>query len=1050
MKGLKLFTAVILIAVLVVSVAPVSFADTVDVYFSVKLDSEEVKEGTLTANVTAVSFEDKDEAVKIYAVHYSKDNEIKNKSVLSETVPANDRADYEIELDIVNAEEGDKVKLFAWKDGCDIMPLTGAYEISSNNEIITDDFEAYQRGEKLTNNPLGGIDGGWRVTTVAEANTKAYSPNLGSELYASVEKGTEGNALYLYDNADRTQNDNGTGAVMAYRSLPKTDKSYEISFTLGFDTSVGSLTYGGVTLSKGLANTTNNKSNPCAFQLRFQSKNDREKMQIMIYDSVLFNENSWENFFDGAPLFDASQPMDVNIKVNTEHKAVTVSVTDGNISASKSQYFSMMDNEHITNHSWMNSYIDTIAFNTGIGTTGVLTVDNFAVKASQMVLGGDTGVTLLRDNFDNEASIGKKLATEEAVDGWYIRPIIEKNQSAYVSGLGEMLYAHIVKENTDSQNGELVVYDKVGRNTEEINGAGGALVYKSFEAPKNDYSIKFTLLAPNSLGSQQYAGISLGSGANEGGEDISNPLALQMVFMPKSDNTMMQFDRYDSIYYKDGGTSTFLASDEKMKQNVPWYFDITVMPEIKKIEVSVTDGENKASATASYSSVSKDGAEEDWTQKAIDTIIFNTSAGNNGLFMLDDFRVLDLEKNTKNIMPAKNAVFRLEPVNDGRVNYYMYHCKNDGSDTERVRIASGSNHYRYDDSRFIERPGLADSDGVSFESLTYPGYFVKRGDSDKNIYLVQYKDTASYRAKCTWYKIPGLDDESRVSYRSYENANQYLIYNPSIELSGAPAMRYSTLHSDDDINHATWKFRSEATPTMADNFNGTGLSGNWGKNYKWGKHHNHYGLANTRMIEVVDGKLKLHAEKIPADEWPEDTKGRTGIECNIGPDSASKGWKKWQGYMGAIYSHKVYNPPVSMSGRFKTPATRGWWDAFWLNGNNSWPPEIDIFEYRSQRLRYSMYLNVHQSSSKSSATTVSMGDLWGATHTYSLDWTSTYINYYIDGKLKKTVTNTDMLDKQRNMYVIINHGIGGWEYVPDDSTDWSQTFDCEYFKSYQY
>lgn len=139
------------------------------------------------------------------------------------------------------------------------------------------------------------------------------------------------------------------------------------------------------------------------------------------------------------------------------------------------------------------------------------------------------------------------------------------------------------------------------------------------------------------------------------------------------------------------------------------------------------------------------------------------------------------------------------------------------------------------------------------------------------------------------------------------------------------------------------------------------------------------------------------------------------------------------------------------------PDKSGFWPAFWLNGNNSWPPEIDIFEYLSNTPE-KIYVGIHrQDSSKPNG---DGGAGWWITrtasffqqqfHTYALDWGETYINYYIDDVLVKTVDDQAFIKNQKNMYMIINLGVGGWAAEPTDSVGENTTYECDFVRIYGY
>ena len=132
------------------------------------------------------------------------------------------------------------------------------------------------------------------------------------------------------------------------------------------------------------------------------------------------------------------------------------------------------------------------------------------------------------------------------------------------------------------------------------------------------------------------------------------------------------------------------------------------------------------------------------------------------------------------------------------------------------------------------------------------------------------------------------------------------------------------------------------------------------------------------------------------------------------------------------------------------PSESGFWPAFWLNGRDSWPPEIDIMEYLTEE-GWKIHSTVHRNNngSDSSISTVinTSFDPKGDYHTYAIDWNDARINFYFDDILVFSVKDTTFISNQKNMYMIVNLGVGGWAQEPSAS---SATFRCDYIRSYVY
>jgi hypothetical protein len=76
------------------------------------------------------------------------------------------------------------------------------------------------------------------------------------------------------------------------------------------------------------------------------------------------------------------------------------------------------------------------------------------------------------------------------------------------------------------------------------------------------------------------------------------------------------------------------------------------------------------------------------------------------------------------------------------------------------------------DSRFRIVPGLADSAGISFESVNFPGYYLRHYDY---ILRLERKDgTSIFNQDATFYKETGLADSTKSSFRSYNFPTRYI------------------------------------------------------------------------------------------------------------------------------------------------------------------------------------------------------------------------------------------------------------------------------------
>jgi hypothetical protein len=69
--------------------------------------------------------------------------------------------------------------------------------------------------------------------------------------------------------------------------------------------------------------------------------------------------------------------------------------------------------------------------------------------------------------------------------------------------------------------------------------------------------------------------------------------------------------------------------------------------------------------------------------------------------------------------------------------------------------------------------GLANASAISFESVNFPGYYLRRR-SNGEVWLDQNNNTATFRNDATWYRRAGLASSSWSSFESFSAAGQYM------------------------------------------------------------------------------------------------------------------------------------------------------------------------------------------------------------------------------------------------------------------------------------
>ena len=78
--------------------------------------------------------------------------------------------------------------------------------------------------------------------------------------------------------------------------------------------------------------------------------------------------------------------------------------------------------------------------------------------------------------------------------------------------------------------------------------------------------------------------------------------------------------------------------------------------------------------------------------------------------------------------------------------------------------------------------GLADSSGVSFESVNFPGRFLRHRNNE--IWLDPNDGSTGFRAAATWFRRAGLANSSWSSYESFNFPGQYMRHSNFLMILG--------------------------------------------------------------------------------------------------------------------------------------------------------------------------------------------------------------------------------------------------------------------------
>lgn len=208
---------------------------------------------------------------------------------------------------------------------------------------------------------------------------------------------------------------------------------------------------------------------------------------------------------------------------------------------------------------------------------------------------------------------------------------------------------------------------------------------------------------------------------------------------------------------------------------------------------------------------------------------------------------------------------------------------------------------------------------------------------------------------------------------------------------------------------------------------GTGTDG-------WGNKELQYYTDRPQNLQVSGGNLVITAQK-------ENYEGRNYTSARI----------KTQGLMSFTYG--------KIEARIKLPTGQGLWPAFWMLGENitsiRWPycGEIDIME----RVNQNAVVNgtVHWDANGYASYGRTSGNLdFSQYHTYTVEWDSSYIRWFVDGVqynefyIANGTGNTE--EFQKPFFLLLNLAVGGnWPGSPDGSTPFPAQMLVDYVRVYQ-
>ena len=223
----------------------------------------------------------------------------------------------------------------------------------------------------------------------------------------------------------------------------------------------------------------------------------------------------------------------------------------------------------------------------------------------------------------------------------------------------------------------------------------------------------------------------------------------------------------------------------------------------------------------------------------------------------------------------------------------------------------------------------------------------------------------------------------------------------------------------------------------ADEFNGTAVNpSNWvfeTGGGGWGNNEKEYYQAGGANTTVANGELQIIARK-----------------QSVGGMPYTSARMKTQGLKQFTFGR--------VEARIKTPLGQGLWPAFWMLGSNintvGWPycGEIDVMEQINADSR--CYGTVHWDSNGHAQYGNSIATAPNVYHVYSIEWTPTYIRWFVDGTKYHEINITNGTggteEFQKPFFLLLNLAVAGnWPGQTVDESKLPASLNVDYVRVYQ-
>ncbi len=230
--------------------------------------------------------------------------------------------------------------------------------------------------------------------------------------------------------------------------------------------------------------------------------------------------------------------------------------------------------------------------------------------------------------------------------------------------------------------------------------------------------------------------------------------------------------------------------------------------------------------------------------------------------------------------------------------------------------------------------------------------------------------------------------------------------------------------------------------TFSDEFTGGALdTAKWNYNLPWGGWNNG---ANGEQQAYLQANVSVSGSKLVIAGKYEDSVQSDGTYHYTG---------------GMINTRGKFSQTYGIfECRYKCPAVQGAWPAFWLlkydSGAYPWPPELDVMEgsgLNPTQIQVNSHYNDSSEDHQQDYLKYTLSYSQAEWVTCTMDWTASYIKFYINGVLVHTVTESTAIPKIP-MYLLVDLAIGGhWDFIglPSGGTGFPFNMEVDYVRVWQ-